>query len=218
MADQQYTSMIETGAMDERDIDHLEHLSIPEVTEEVAMEGILRAVGHDAATIYTDAYREMKGWFLGIESKRKYTVEICDDLIDWLKDKNLDHRDMDLDMGTFKTWMKTSETFYWRYYFILNEDTWRRMEKDLDKGNITELESLYDVSFKDRKIMTRYFDSITNIKDLIKEVETYKTRVNRFYDLVVKRKTKIKAFPFQVILLGATDLRRTFKKIVNLAI
>ena len=37
-----YEVALETGAMDERDVDYLEHLDIPEVTEEVAMEGFLR--------------------------------------------------------------------------------------------------------------------------------------------------------------------------------
>lgn len=120
MAKYVYESLIEQGVMDERDIDYLEHLQVPEVEEldadtVVAMEGIARAVVHDAATIYTDAFREVKGWLLGIESKRKYVEEICTDLIDWLKDKDVDHKNLDLDMGTFKTWMKTSESFFWRF-------------------------------------------------------------------------------------------------------
>ena len=65
--------------------------------------------------------------------------------------------------------------------------------------------------------MTRYLDSIDNIPELIKVVELYIKRSNTFFDLITKRKIKIKSAPFQVILLGATDLRRTVKKIVNLA-
>ena len=51
----------------------------------------------------------------------------------------------------------------------------------------------------------------------MKVVETYQKRSDKFFDLVINRKIKIKSFPFQVILLGAADLRRTVKKIVNLA-
>ena len=62
----------ERGIMDERDADYLEHLEVPAVEiNDVATEGIIRAVAHDAASTYTDAYREIKGWFIGIESKRK---------------------------------------------------------------------------------------------------------------------------------------------------
>ena len=207
------------GIMDERDIDHLEYLDVPTPqVDDVAMEGVIRAVLHDAGSSYTDAYRELKGWFLGIESKRKYIEEICIDIIDWLKDKESDYRDLDLDMGSFKTWMKTSENFFWRYYFLLNDDVWRNIENDLKKGEISQLESIYDLEFKDRVKVTRYLDSIDNIRDLIKVVETYIKRSNRFFELITQRKTKIKMAPFQVILLGATDLRRTVKRIVNLAI
>lgn len=206
------------GIMDERDQDYLEHLEVPETqVNEVAIEGIIGAVIHDAGSVYTDAYREMKGWFLGMESKRQYIERICQDVIVWLKDKDLEYRNLNLDMGTFKTWMKTSETYYWRYFFLLDDSTWRQIESDLKAGRITDLESIYSIDFKSRKEVTRYLDSIDNIPELIKVVELYIKRSNTFFDLITKRKIKIKSAPFQVILLGATDLRRTVKKIVNLA-
>lgn len=213
-----YEEIEATGAINELDIDYLEHLQVPEVTEEVAMEGILRAVGHDAISGIADSYREMKGWFLGIESKRKYIISVCDDIIEWLEDKDREYKNLDLDLGTFKTWMKTSATFFWRYYFLLNDKYWKQIEQDLKDSKITGLEALYSIDFKDRKDIATYLDSIDNIKDLIKIVKLYKERTNKFFDLILKRKTKIKAFPFQVILLGTNDLRRTVKKIVNLAI
>jgi hypothetical protein len=211
--------LMKRGVMDERDIDYLDHLKVPEVeVNDVAVEGIFRAVVHDGATVYTDAYREMKGWFLGMESKRKYIEEICIDLIDWLKDKELEEKGLDLDMGTFKTWMKTSETFFWRYYFLLDDGTWKRIETDLRTDRISGLEQMYDINFKDRTEIARYLDSVKDIKGLIEVVETYKDRSNKFFTLISKRRTTVKSFPFQVILLGAADLRRTVKKIVNLAI
>jgi hypothetical protein len=121
-------------------------------------------------------------------------------------------------MGSFKTWMKTSESFFWRFYFLLNDEVWRNIENDLKKGEISQLERIYDLDFKDRVKVTRYLDSIDNIPDLIKVVETYIKRSNRFFELIMQRKVKVKMAPFQVILLGAADLRRTVKKIVNLAI
>ena len=204
--------------MDDRDQDYLEHLEVPETqVNEVAIEGIIGAVIHDAGSVYTDAYREMKGWFLGMESKRQYIERICQDVIIWLKDKDLEYRNLSLDMGTFKTWMKTSETYYWRFFFLLDDSTWRQIESDLKAGRVTDLESLYIVDLKQIRETTRYLDSIDNIPELIKVVELYIKRSNTFFDLITKRKIKIKSAPFQVILLGATDLRRTVKKIVNLA-
>ena len=211
------------GIMDDRDIDYLEHLEVPETSidmdkaHEVAMEGIIGAVIHDKVTKYSDAYRQMKGWFLGIESKRQYIEVICNDLIAWLKDKNVEYRNLDLDMGTFKTWMKTSELRHWRYFFLLDDTTWHRIESDLKAGRISDLEALYTIDFKAMKDATRFMDSIDTIPELIKVVELYIRRSNTFFELITVRKIRIKAFPFQVILLGATDLRRACKKIVNLA-
>ena len=71
---------------------------------------------------------------------------------------------------------------------------------------------------KDRKSATRMLDSIRTIKDLIVIVNKYKARVNLIYDLLEKRDRSIKGFPFQLMLGGASDLRKTVKKIVNLAI
>jgi hypothetical protein len=205
------------GVMDEREIDYLNHLEVPEI-EEVALEGIIKAKAMEIPDIYHGAYNEIKGWVIGVESKRKYTVSILEDLIDWLKDRAVDNRNLDLDMGAFKTWMKTSKYYRWRYYYLLNDSMWNEIESDLKKGNITELESLYSVDLKSRKDIARVLESITDINGLIKIVETYKTRTDKFYDLILKRKVKIKSAPFQVILLGAVDLRHTLKKIVNLAV
>ena len=212
----------EKGFMDDRDVDYLDHLDIPDAeltpTDEVAMEGIARALVHDSASTYTDVYREVKGYFLGATSKQKYIEEICVDLIDWLDEKNADYKNLDLDMGSFKTWMKTSETLHWRFYFLLNDSTWSKIEADLKSGKISALETLYDVNYTDRKSVTDNLDSITNINGLINIVKKYADRSNKFFELIKKRKVTIKMAPFQVILLGATDLRRTAKKIVNLAI
>ena len=70
---------------------------------------------------------------------------------------------------------------------------------------------------KPKRDAARRLDSIADIKDLIKIVELYIHRSNIFFDLITKRKIRIKSAPFQIILLGATDLRRAVKKIVNLA-
>jgi hypothetical protein len=113
-------------------------------------------------------------------------------------------------MGSFKTWMKTSESFFWRFYFLLNDEVWRNIENDLKKGEISQLERIYDLDFKDRVKVTRYLDSIDNIPDLIKVVETYIKRSNRFFELIMQRKVKVKMAPFQVILLGTADATDSF--------
>ena len=101
--------------------------------------------------------------------------------------------------------------------FLLHNPTWSKIESDLKSGRVSRLENIYDIDFSARKESATDLDSITDIKGLMDVVATYQKRSDMFFELIIKRKTKIKSFPFQVILLGAADLRRTVKKIVNLA-
>ena len=212
-------NLIERGIFNQVDVIYFNRLLDPsnKGCNNVSTEGIVKAKIYEIGSDYHDVLTEAKGWFKGIETKRKYIQETCEDLLDWLKDKRAEDPDLDLDMGTFKTWMKTSETFYWRYFFLLHNPTWSKIESDLKSGRVTGLENIYDIDFSARKESATDLDSITDIKGLMKVVETYQKRSDKFFDLVINRKIKIKSFPFQVILLGAADLRRTVKKIVNLA-
>lgn len=185
--------------------------------DEVAVEGFVKAVVGDAVRNVTDIWKEMKGWFLGIESKKNYIDESCRDTIQWLKEEDKDNPKLSLDLGKFKTWMKTSETFYWRYYFILHDDTYNDIMKSIKNNEISVLEIYTDFNFKERMKVAQNLDSIENIKDLIVIVEKYRSRCVSIFDGLMKRKRKIQSFPFQIMLLGYADLNRTVKKIVNLA-
>ena len=190
-----------------------EGIWIPEISEE----GFIKAVAGDIVRVYTDAYKEVKGWFLGIESKRRYIDESCRDTIEWLKDEDRDNPRLSLDMGSFATWMKSSETFLWRYYFVLNDQIFKEIVEAAKKENITAIETLADFDLKERMKVTRLLDSAKTIMDLVVIVEKYRSRCDLIFSLLLKRKRKIQNFPFQVMLLGYADLNRTVKKIVNLA-
>ena len=190
-----------------------EGLSFPEIAEE----GWITAIAGDIGRDFTDTYKELKGWFIGIESKRKYIDEQCKDTIEWLREEDRSNPKTDLDVGRFKTWCKTSETFYWRFYFLLHEECYSDIIKAIKNKEISNLEVLTDFSMKDRMKVTRMLDSVRTIKDLMVIVEKYRARCNIIFDGLVKRDRKIQSFPFQVLLLGYADLNRTVKKIVNLA-
>lgn len=195
-----------------------EGIFVPEVTEDdIAQEGIIKALVGDTVRGIPEAYREMKGWFLGIQSKRNYVNEQCQDTIEWLRDEDKSNPKLDLDMGTFKTWMKTSETFYWRYYFLLHDGIYNDIMKSIKNNEISNLEVNLDFNMKDRMKVAQMLDSIRSIKDLIVVVEKYRARSNAVFEAMLKRERRIQGFPFQVILLGYNDLNRTVKKIVNLA-
>jgi len=185
---------------------------------DISQEGFVRAVAGDVGRIFTDSYREIKGWFLSIEAKRKYIDEKCQETIEWLKEKDHAYPHLNLDMNEFYTWMKTSETFYWRYYFVLNDQIYNEIMKNIKNNEITEIEGMIDFSLNERRKVTRMLDSARTIKDLIIIVEKYRARCNNIFHGLMNRKRRIQMFPFQVLLLGYNDLNRTVKKIVNLAI
>lgn len=196
----------------------LEGICVPELTEkQVAKEGFVKAIVGDAVRNYTDAYKEIKGWFLGIESKRKYINDSCLDTIEWLKEEERDNPRLTLDMGNFRTWMKSSETFYWRFYFVLNDETYNDIVKSIKNNDISKIEVLTDFNIKERMAVTQKLDSAMTIKDLIVLVEKYRARCNTIFEGMLKRKRIIQSAPFQIMLLGYADLNRTVKKIVNLA-
>lgn len=207
----------QSDLMDERDIDFLDHLEVP-MADDIAVEGLIGAVLKEVPDLIHNSVTETKGWFKGIETKRAYISDTADAVIVWLKDKDADNRNLDLDMGTFKTWLKTSAAFMWRFYFLLDDGTWSKIKSNLKAGEITSLESMFNADLTKRQEVTNKLDSINDIKGLIKVIETYKQRSNEFFELILKRQIKVKSFPFQVILLGLVDLRMTVKRIVNLAL
>lgn len=243
-AQSEMSEIKETNLLSDDDLDMMEHLEGGYTADqfEVAVEGFARAVGHDVASRYTDGFRTVKGYFLSIESKRRYIEEICDDIVKWCNVKKAGNPDLTLSMGAFKTWMKTSEVFWWRYYFFLDDKTYNNMINNLKNNEKTELErwdrnQLVDAvasthglvrfawfvgeTFNQREAKLKSSDHINNAKnidDLIKTVELYKKRSNEFFKLILERKLDIKGTPLQMSLMGALDLRRSVKKTVNLAL
>jgi hypothetical protein len=185
---------------------------------ELSQEGIIRAVAGDVGRFFSDTHRAIKGWFLGVESKRKYIDEHCRDTIAWLKEKDNAHPNLNLDMNEFYTWMKTSESFHWRYYYVLSDQIYNEIMKNIRDNEITRIEGSFDFNLGERRKVARMLDSIKTIKDLIIIMEKYRSRCNNIFHGLLNRKRRIQVFPYQILLLGYGDLNRTVKKIVNLAI
>ena len=198
---------------------------------EVATEGIATAIVADLGHGIHNNLSTAKGWFEGIKKKRTHINEIAEATIEWLQEEDKSNPKLELDVGSFKTWMKTSETYLYRYFYLLTDAVYNEMVSSLKKGDISELEDFFghfinqnsavntmnSTDMKDRKSATRMLDSIRTIKDLIVIVNKYKARVNYIFELIEKRDRSIKGFPFQLMLSGMNDLRQTVKKIVNLA-
>lgn len=198
---------------------------------EVSQEGIATALVADVGHSLHGAVTRVKGWTEGVKKKRAHINEIADDLIEWLKDEDKDNKNLELDMGSFKTWLKTSEIGPYRYYYLLNDSIYNKMVAELKSGNSSELEDAtghflndqaainlgISADMKDRKSATRMIDNLRTIKDLMVFVTKYRARTNIIFDLLEKRSRAVKGFPYQLMLSGISDLRVVCKKVVNLA-
>lgn len=220
--------LIESLVVEHHNTDKAETFQYTEVATEGIATAIVADVGHGLHNLGTT----ILGWFEGARKKREHTIDNLENTIEWLKDEDKDNPKLKLDMGSFKTWMKTSETFYFRYYYLLNDTVYNEIVSSLKNDDLSELEDFFShmvnqanaakimisADMKDRKSATRMLDNVKTIKDLIVVVNKYKARVNMIYDLMEKRERSINGFPFQLMLRGAADLKETVKKIVNLAI
>lgn len=184
----------------------------------LAEEGLARTLGGEIVRDYSDAYREIKGWVQGIKSKRKDINELCLETIEWLEDKNREHSKLELDAGKIKTWLKTDKIFTWRFYFLLNDDVYKDIVKQIKDGEISQIEDMVDFDLKGRAKVTRMLSSVKTVPDLIVIVEKYRSRADAIFGSLLSRERKMQGFPFQVMLLGYNDLNRTVKRIVNLAV
>lgn len=199
---------------------------------DIAYEGVIRGTINSLGDDIKGMGSLVKGWTEGIAKKREHINKLANDTIEWLKEKDNKYKNLDLDMNSFKTYLKTSDVYYYRYYYILNDSIYNEIVNDLKKDKISELELFLDhfinqnrtrkdmvsTDSENRRSATRMLDNIRYIKDLIVIVEKYRSRVNLIFDLLEKRDRKVKGFPFQLMLRGMLDLQLTVKNIVNLAI
>lgn len=199
---------------------------------DIATEGIVTGMVADIGHSVHNSVSTGIGWFQGVKKKRESINEIADATIEWLKEEDKDNPKLELDMGSFKTWLKTSELKYYRYYYLLSDPVYNEIVSNLKNDEVSELEDFFGHFLNDtnaantmnskdmqaRRTATRMLDSIRTIKDLILVVDKYKARANMIFELMEKRDRSIKGFPFQLMKSGANDLRQTVKKIVNLAV
>lgn len=201
------------------------------VFHDIATEGITTAMVADVGHKLHASASKVKGWFEGVTKKRNHINEIAVNTIDWLKDMNKEYPKLDLDMNSFKTFLKTSEVHSYRYYYLLNDSVYNRIVEGLKKDEIVELEdflshlvndisvvkSMNSKDMADRKSATRMLDNLRRIDDLILLVNKYNARCSIIFDLLEKRERTVKGFPFQLMLSGMVDLRTIVKRITNLS-
>lgn len=185
--------------------------------QDTLSEGILRATAGSVLSGVEGAAKEFAGWVRGVEEKAKLVKDTCDETIRWLKDAEKDNPNLELSMNAFYSWMKTSPTFVWRYYYILNNSVYSSIMKKATEGKSSEINSLVNAKFNDRTEASRLLDNAKSIKELIRIVETYRDRADKYFGVILKNKHSISGAPIQVALAGIIDLTATVKKIVRLA-
>jgi len=178
-------------------------------------EGVITAQLMGLGTTLSNTAGEMRGWLmLDAKDKQSFITKRCNDLIQWLKEEDSDNPKLNLKAGSFITWMKTSEFFKWRYYFLLDDKTFKGIMNDIKNNRTSKLERLTNIELSNRIHAAELIDNARTIKDLIKLVELYRDRSNMFFKVTSNR--NLSGAPFQVILVGFNDLDSTIKQTVRL--
>jgi len=178
-------------------------------------EGVITAQLMGLGTTLSNTAGEMRGWLmLDAKDKQSFITKRCNDLIQWLKEEDSDNPKLNLKAGSFITWMKTSEFFKWRYYFLLDDKTFKGIMNDIKNNRTSKLERLTNIELSNRIYAAELIDNARTIKDLIKLVELYRDRSNMFFKVTSNR--NLSGAPFQVILVGFNDLDSTIKQTVRL--
>ena len=203
--------------MSDVEIKYLNNLDL-EPVDEVALEGVIRHLGGGVIDAFSGMSTEIKGWFQGIESKRLHTLAECDELLAYIKDAEVEYRDLDFDTGTIKQLLfKSGNMYAWRFKFLLDDQAYNKIMKDIKDNKASDLEDLVELDMLNNIKMSKDVQRVTSLADFRKIVETYKERTDKFYKAILARKTTIKGAPFQVILLGIVDLKTLIKGAIRLA-
>lgn len=200
----------------EQEIDYFDNLEVPDV-DIIATEGIMSALVHTAPAMAHSMLTDVGGWLRDMESRRRYINSVCEKIIEWLEHKDKQYDNLKLEMGFFKTWFKTSPTFFWRYFLLLNNYAWADIKKDIKDKNPDVLLNNLTANMPDRKAAAQHFEKAANIKDLIKEVRCYIKRNDEVHELIMRHRPLRSKTISQIVLSGAIDMRITVKKIVKLA-
>lgn len=81
----------------------------------------------------------------------------------------------------------------------------------------TMLEKFFRFDFSDKIVEALDKLKLEKPSDFEPIIKKYKKRVDEFYDAILKRKARIRKNPFQVILIGAVDLKILAKWHVRMA-
>lgn len=187
------------------------------ISEENLDEGIAGAIVGEFGTSLKNGGRDFVSWFRKTETKMQKLSDRCDELVEWLEAKKKAHPNLSLEMDGFRTWMKTSETFKWRYYMIINDGVFNEIMRDVKDEKKTHLDNMLDINFRDRKKAAEVLERARKVEDLIRIVRTYQSRSKAFYKALVSRKASIWSAPLQFMIAGFSDLESSVRKIVNLA-
>ena len=182
-------------------------------------EGLGRGLATDLVDGLAGAAAEIASWFQGADEKHRTFESKCKELIDWLEEVDRSHPDLDLESGAFLTWMKTSEAFRWRYYFLLDDQSFAKIMTAIKQDQRSELEGHFDISAVARIAAARKIDRARKIADLVAIVKLYRDRANRFYKAIQNRRRPIGGAPFQIaFVVGLQDLQSSVKRCVNFAL
>jgi hypothetical protein len=197
--------------------EYLNNLDIP-LVDEVSFEGYFRALGGYLAGDIPDTYVEAKGYLLGAESKRRYTHQKLDDLLDYIKEIKEEYPDMKFRKDAVAEFHTSAVRLaHYRFLYLLDDKLFNEIMSSIKKDEVTMVEKFFRFDFSDKIIEALEKLHLQKPSDFDSIIKKYKSRVDQFYDAILKRKAKIRKNPFQVILVGAVDLKILAKWLVRMA-
>ena len=141
------------------------------------------------------------------------------DTIEWLREIKKDHPNLSLQTGSaLDDFFKTSESFQFRYYFILNNQKFAEFVKKIRAG-----ENYYlDANLQQRRQATDLITKARNVDQLINLINTFMQRaeiLNREFKKLKKEDINNgKHYIGMVVTAGIDELTSTIKKTVRIAL
>lgn len=180
-------------------------------------EGVASALVAGIGTDLVGAGSQFKGMVESKSEKIKHINTLLDELVEWLSEVKKENKDLKL-TGSWVDKIKSSHYFdaHWRFFFILDTETYNKTAADIKAEKFTDLEALFNVDVSRRIEAIKILESAPTADKMIEIVKQYKTRFNNIVKLFEERKLATKWFPYATLLAGVTDLTGSIKFMVRL--
>jgi hypothetical protein len=188
--------------------------SVNKLMESLLDEGFARGQAGQYGNYAFNMGSEVISWFRTNESKFNNVKVKVTELLDWLHQAKQDHPNLNLQTNALLNWFKTSESFTWRFYPIINNSVYSKLVADM-RSKDKKIGLVASSNIVARHEAVQVFNNAKSIDDLVKIVKMFQDRVNETVELLQHHEV---FFMPQTLHNAVMDLEVTIKKVVRLAI